>query len=144
MWSKNRFKNLENNAVVSVNNNIEIHHVFPSNYLKTKFGENSVEYDLADSILNKIRINKVSNIKISNKAPSEYLKEIKTKSPNPQIENSLKSHQIGNTSELISGQYDSDFLGFLLSRYNKIEPLFNELKRASTNLSNGQHNDIWG
>jgi hypothetical protein len=143
MWSKNRFKNLENNATVSVNNNIEIHHVFPSNYLKTKFGENSAEYDLADSILNKIRINKISNIKISNKAPSEYLTEIKTKSPNPKIENSLKSHLIGDVSELISGQYDSDFLGFLLSRYNQIEPLFNELKRASTNLSNGQHNNIW-
>jgi hypothetical protein len=64
MWSKNRFKNLENDATVSVNNNNEIHHVFPSNYLKTKFGENSAEYDLADSILNKIRINKISNIKI--------------------------------------------------------------------------------
>ena len=143
MWSKNRFKNLENNATVSVNNNIEIHHVFPSNYIKTKFGETSVEYDLADSILNKIRINKISNIKISNKAPSEYLSEIKTKSPNPKIENSLKSHHIGDASELISGVYDSDFLGFLLSRYNQIEPLFHELKRASNNLSNGKNYDIW-
>jgi hypothetical protein len=143
MWSKQRFKNLENNATVSVNTNIEIHHVFPSNYLKTKFGENSAEYDFADSILNKIRINKISNIKISNKAPSEYLTEIKTKSPNPKIENSLQSHLIGDVSELLSGHYDSDFLGFLLSRYNQIEPLFNELKKASTNLSNGQCNDIW-
>jgi hypothetical protein len=65
-------------------------------------------------------------------------------SPNPKIENSLKSHYIGDTSKLISGQYDSDFLGFLLSRYNQIEPLFNELKKASINLSKGQHGDIWG
>lgn len=143
MWSKNRFINLENNATVSVNNNIEIHHVFPSNYLKTKFGENSAEYDLADSILNKIRINKISNIKFSNKAPSKYLSEIKTQSPNSKIENSLKSHLIGDVSELISGHYDSDFMGFLLSRYNQIEPLFNELKKASTKLSNGNFNDIW-
>jgi hypothetical protein len=143
MWSKTRFKNLENNATVSVNNNIEIHHIFPSHYLKTKFGENSAEYDLADSILNKIRINKISNIKISNKAPGEYLTEIKTKSPNSKIENSLKTHLIGDTSDLISGKYDSDFLGFLFSRYNQIEPLFIELKRASTKLSNGQNIDIW-
>lgn len=143
MWSKHKFKNLENNATVSVNNNIEIHHVFPSNYLKTKFGENSIEYDLADSILNKIRINKISNIKISNKAPSEYLSEIKSKSPNPKIEDSLKSHYIGDTSELILGSYDSDFLGFLQSRYNQIQPLFDELKNASTNLSNGIYNNLW-
>jgi hypothetical protein len=143
MWSKNRFKNLENNAIVSVNHNIEIHHIFPSNYLKTKFGENSAEYDLADSILNKIRINKISNIKISNKAPSEYLKEIRNQSPNPKIEHSLDSHHIGDTSKLISGQYDSDFLGFLKSRYDQIEPLFHELKRASLNLANGRHTDIW-
>jgi hypothetical protein len=142
MWFKNRFKNLENNAIVSVNK-LEIHHVFPSHYLKTKFGENSPEFDLADSILNKIRINKISNIKISNKPPGEYLTEIKSNSPNPKIENSLKSHLIGDAAQLIAGQYDSDFLGFLLSRYNQIEPLFNELKRASINLSNGQHNDIW-
>jgi hypothetical protein len=143
MWSKNRFKNLENYATVSVNNNIEIHHVFPSHYIKTKFGENSSEYDLSDSILNKIRINKISNIKISNKPPSEYLTEIKIKSPNPKIENSLQSHYIGDANELMSGHYDNDFLGFLLSRYNQIEPLFNELKRASNNLSNGKNYDIW-
>lgn len=143
MWSKSRFKNLENNATVSVNNNIEIHHVFPSNYIKTKFGENSTEYDLADSILNKIRINKISNIKISNKAPSDYLLEIKTKSPNPKIQSSLESHYIGHATELISGQYDSDFIGFLSSRYSQIEPLFDELKKASNNLSGGIKIDIW-
>lgn len=143
MWSKNRFKNLENNATVLVNNNIEIHHVFPSNYIKTRFGDNSMEYDLADSILNKIRINKISNIKISNKAPSTYLKEIKSNSPSSNIEDSLKSHFIGDVQDLISGQYDSDYLGFLLSRYGQIEPLFNQLKKASTNLSNGKHIDIW-
>jgi hypothetical protein len=143
MWSKNRFKNLENNATVLVNNNIEIHHVFPSNYIKTTFGDNSMEYDLADSILNKIRINKISNIKISNKAPSTYLKEIKSNSPNSNIEDSLNSHFIGDVQDLISGQYDSDYLAFLLSRYSQIEPLFNQLKKASTNLSNGKHIDIW-
>jgi len=143
MWSKHRFKNLENNAIVAVNNNIEIHHIFPSHYIKTRFGDTSEEYDLADSILNKIRINKKSNIKISNKAPGTYLSDIKTNSPNPDIENSLKSHHIGDADKLISGQFDSDFIGFLNSRYKQIEPLFIELKKASTNLSNGKNIDIW-
>lgn len=143
MWSKNRFNNLENNAIVSVNSNIEIHHIFPSHYLKTKFGENSNEYDLADSILNKIRINKISNIKISNKAPGEYLRDIKINSPNPNIIASLNTHFIGSGDDLVSGKYDSDFLGFLKKRYEQIEPLFNELKRASNNLSNGNNLDIW-
>lgn len=144
MWSKGKFKNIENNANVSINNNIEVHHVFPSNYLKTTFGENSMEYDLADSVLNKILINKISNIKISNKAPGIYLSEIKNNVPNNNIEESLSSHFIGETSNLVNGHYDKDYMKFILNRYNKLEPLFNELKHASTNLSNGKTANIWG
>jgi len=144
MWSKGKFKNIENNANVSIKNNIEVHHVFPSNYLKTIFGDNSPEYDLADSVLNKILINKISNIKISNKAPGIYLTEIKNNVPNTKIEESLLSHFIGETSGLISGLFDRDYMTFMLNRYNKLEPLFNELKHASTNLSNGKTSNIWG
>ena len=143
MWSKSRFFNIENNAIVSVNNNIEIHHVFPSNYIKTRFGENSLEYDLSDSILNKIRINKISNIKISNKAPSIYLNEIKGRTPNSNMESSLKTHFIGDVDKLLKGVFDGDFIGFLNSRYNQIEPLFNEIKAASNNLNSGNFDDIW-
>jgi len=143
MWSKNRFFNIENNAIVSVNNNIEIHHVFPSNYIKTRFGENSLEYDLSDSILNKIRINKISNIKISNKAPSIYLNEIKSKTPNSNMESSLKTHFVGEVDKLLEGNFDEDFIGFLSSRYNQIEPLFDEIKAASDNLNKGVNDNIW-
>jgi len=55
----------------------------------------------------------------------------------------LKSHYIGDAIELISGIYDSNFLGFIQSRYKYIEPLFKELKRASNNLTNGKYIDIW-
>lgn len=144
MWSKNTFCNIENDATVSVNNNIEIHHVFPSNFIKTKYGENSIEYDLSDSILNKIRINKISNIKISNKAPSIYLNEIKNKAPNSKIEHSLKTHFIGDVDKLLNGSFDDNFMGFLNSRYNQILPLFNELKNASNNLISANYDEIWG
>lgn len=143
MWSKNRFLNIENNATVSVNNNIEIHHVFPSNYIKLTFGENSEEYDLSDSILNKIRINKISNIKISNKAPSVYLNEIKNRTPHSDLEFSLQTHFIANAEKLLDGSYDGDFVGFLHSRYCQIEPLFDEIKSASNKLCKGQNEKIW-
>jgi hypothetical protein len=143
MWSKGKFKNIENNAIVSIKNNIEVHHVFPSNYLKTTFGDNSPEYDLADSVLNKILINKISNIKISNKAPGNYLTEIKNNVPNNKIEESLLSHFIGETNDLVNGLFDRDYLTFILNRYKKLKPLFNELKHASTNLSNGKTTNIW-
>ena len=143
MWSKKQFRNLENNAIVSVIENIEIHHLFPSNYLKTLFGPNSKEYDLSDSILNKIRINKISNIKISDKAPSEYLREIKINSPQTDLSASLTSHYIGDVDGLISGNYDKNFEGFLHERYKQFESLLNEIKNASKKLSLGQYNDIW-
>ena len=142
MWAKGKFKNIENNATVSINKNIEVHHVFPSNYLKNAFGKNSPEYDLSDSVLNKILINKKSNIKISNKAPSIYLNEIKSQK-NEDIEESLSSHFIGNTDKLIDGSLDSDYMAFLRNRYNEIEPLFIELKNASSRLSSGRTTNIW-
>ena len=79
---------------MSINANIDVHHVVPSNYIKKKFGEFSEEFDYSDSILNKIRINKISNIKIKDKAPSIYLNDIKSNSPNPDILDSLESHSL--------------------------------------------------
>lgn len=134
MWSKNRFLNIENSAVVSTRESIEVHHLFPSNYLKVTFGETSEEYDFSDSVLNKILINKISNIKISNKAPGIYLSEIKSNVPNPDIKNSLKSHYIGETESLIDGEFDLKYIDFLKIRYSEIEPLLDELSATRNNL----------
>ena len=38
LWSKKRFKNLENHAKVSVNTKIDVHHIIPDNYLRNNLG----------------------------------------------------------------------------------------------------------
>lgn len=143
LWSKRQFKNLENNAKVSINANIDVHHVVPSNYIKKKFGEFSEEFDYSDSILNKIRINKISNIKIKDKAPSIYLNDIKSNSPNPDILDSLESHSLDDGEKLLDGTYDEDYFGFIKARFKALEPHLNELKKASEKLNEGETTDIW-
>ena len=60
-----------------MNTNVDVHHLVPKNYINKTFGEFSEEYYYSDSILNKIRINKISNIKIGDKSPKDYLNQIK-------------------------------------------------------------------
>jgi hypothetical protein len=142
MWSKHQFKNFENNGVVSFSSNVDVHHIIPSDYIEKKYGENSPEYDFSDSVLNKVRINKISNIKIGAKAPSVYLAEIK-KSFNSKIEDSLATHGIHDADKLINGDFDGDFIGFLKLRYKCIEPYMSDLKYASNKLCEGENSNIW-
>ncbi len=141
MWNKTPFKNLNNFADVSFNEKVDVHHVFPSDYIETEFGKDSAEYDFSDTILNKVRINKIENIKISNKPPKTYLGELKVNNSN--IKQSLKTHYIGNSDKLINGEFDLDYFGFLKNRFDAIEPLLLELKRASEKLSSGNSDNIW-
>ncbi|WP_262890552.1 DUF262 domain-containing protein [Winogradskyella costae] len=141
MWHKTPFKNLNNNADVSFNEKVDVHHIFPSDYIETKFGKDSTEFDFSDTILNKVRINKIENIKISNKPPKMYLGEIKAKNRN--LKQSLNTHYIGNADKLINGGYDLDYFNFLQNRFDAIEPLLLELKSASEKLSSGNSDDIW-
>ena len=133
------FLNLENNAQVSIADNIDVHHIFPSKYIEDKFGNDSDEYDFSDSILNKIRINRKSNIKISNKCPGTYLKDFKDKSSETTLIKSLESHFIPNSKDLINGKLDTDFMKFLNLRYKEIEPLLQKLKTASEKLNSGDN-----
>ena len=77
MWMNNAFINLENNSRVVMNSNVDAHHIFPENFIREKFGKDSNEFDYSGSILNKMRINKISNIKISDQSPKTYLNQIK-------------------------------------------------------------------
>lgn len=142
MWHCENFSNLENNATVSMSAKVDVHHVFPEDYVKHKFGENSDEYDFVDSILNKIRINKISNIKISNKSPKTYLNEIKNKS-NSDIIKSLNTHAIPCGNELLEGNYDNDFFGFLESRYSEIQKFISKISDAGEKLGRGEVSNIW-
>lgn len=141
MWNKKEFRNFENSAVVSIKNNIEVHHFFPSNYLKS-FGKDSQEFDLADSILNKVRINKISNIKINDKSPSTYLQEIENNST-VDLKETLATHYIPDIENVKNGNYDRDYIKFLTERYKAILPLLEEVKKASNNLNDEIYTDIW-
>jgi hypothetical protein len=125
LYSRQKFKNLENNDYVSFSEPVDVHHFFPSNFIKKSFGESSEEYDISDSILNKVHINKIANIKYKDKSPSKYLNELKEKNIN--IKDSMKTHQIPCTSELLSGDLDSEFLKFISERYKLFEEHLNIL-----------------
>ena len=141
LWHLAEFKNLENSNNVSFGGKIDVHHVYPNNFLKTKFkgGDRSDEYDLSDSMLNKIRIGKISNIRINDKSPSEYLTEMS--SVNTGLQQSLSSHYIYDHEKLINGDMDMDYMSFLKSRYDAISvalnPITQSLKAAQiSDLSN--------
>lgn len=142
MWSKNKFKNFENDAVVSMSAKTDFHHVFPDKYLDDKFGVNSDEYDLVDSVLNKVKINKISNIKIGKKSPKTYLDEIRS-SKNPNIEESLESHKIDFAKDLADGKYDSNYLQFLKLRFKCLEPTLKEITNTGERLAAGKYTDLW-
>lgn len=146
MWSKNNFKNFENDGIVSFNKKgksiVDVHHIIPDNYIKKIFTEDSVEYDISNSVLNKARINKISNIKIGDKAPSKYLSILKDKY-NSSIHDSLLTHGINDSEGLLAGNYDKDFKSFLKMRYDSMLPHFEELKLVSQRLQNGEYQDLW-
>lgn len=141
IWHKKPFKNLGNYADVSFTEKVDVHHLFPTDYIIKKFTRQSDEFDFADTILNKVRINKIENIKIGNKPPKQYLEEIKLK--NPELKKSLKTHFIGVTEKFMNGDYDEDYFGFLKVRYDTLEPLLDELKITSDNLNIGKEDNIW-
>ena len=132
IFNESRFKHLENNRDLSFNDKVDVHHIFPSNYLRKEFGENSEEFDFSDSVLNKIYLNKISNIKISDKKPSKYLSEIRDK--NSDIIESLKTHSIPNADKLIDGYYDKKFKEFLEDRYELISNSLEKLKFTLSTL----------
>ena len=55
-------------------------------------------------------------MKVTNKPPSKYLTEIKTRNPN--IAASLKSHLL--SAELLTGEYDKNYDYFLEERSEEI------------------------
>jgi hypothetical protein len=134
LWKKHQFLNLENQNKVSFSSDVDVHHIFPTSYIKKTFGISSNEYDISDTILNKIRINKISNIKISDRSPGEYLKDILL--TNTLLELSLFSHSIGKTQKLINGDFDINFNEFLESRYIEIDIDLSLLKKKLEELSN--------
>lgn len=125
LYNRQQFLNFENAAKVNfLNSPVDVHHFFPSNYVAKSL--TSDDNDISDSMLNKVYINKISNIKISNKPPSVYVGELLNN--NPSLKSSLASHRIGDIDEIVQGKLDKDFESFLQTRYRLIDAELRELK----------------
>lgn len=158
MWNAEKFKNLENNANISISEKIDVHHIYPVKYIEKNFKENSFEDERVDSVLNKVRINKISNIKIKDKAPSQYMTELVLKSikkdengkytekdeeiAKKQLIKSLETHCIPFSDDLLKGLNDERFEDFLKARYQLFEKYLISLNNAHLNIKTGQ-SQIW-
>jgi hypothetical protein len=93
---------------------IDDHHIFPDGYLE-QAGVTSSR--LRDCVLNRTLIDRTTNQMISDRAPSDYLKEIKN-TPGFPFEKVLESHclPIGDDSPLLR----DDFGEFLTWRQNQL------------------------
>lgn len=102
---------------------IDDHHIFPDNYLKQKKSISSSR--LRDCILNRTLIDRTTNQMISNRAPSDYMAEIRNTEGFP-FDLVLKSHYlpIGDHSPFWNDDYNS----FLEWRQKQ---LWEEIKRVT-------------
>lgn len=121
-YSNGGLLNWNNDAKLSLNSTLEDHHIFPKNYLN-KVLINEADKDLIDCVANRTLVPKLQNIKISDQAPSEYLKTIQA--INPEIGKSLENHLI--IRELLDGEYDDEFNFFINLR---AEAIFDIIKKV--------------
>jgi len=111
----------KNSSNLNFNSKLEDHHIFPKEYLKTKFAD--LASSSIDSVINRTLIPKITNIKIGKKAPSTYLKELKIF--NPDLEKSLTNHFID--FNLINGNFDLEYESFIQTRAKNIFNIISEL-----------------
>ena len=88
---------------------IDDHHVFPQGYLEEHRPD--VTHLLRDCVLNRTLIDKETNIRISKRAPSDYLTEIRTTIGAKHFDHLLSSHLLPgeSSSGLLTNQFE-DFL----------------------------------
>lgn len=110
-----------NDSKLSLNSELEDHHVFPRAYLE-KLLTSEIEKDFIDCVGNRTLVPKKLNIRIGAQKPSAYLSQIKSKNPNFEI--TLQNHMLPR--ELISGELDDDYKFFLEMR---IDDIFQAIQR---------------
>lgn len=119
-FSQKGYKDLNNGSNISfLSEKIDDHHIFPREYLKNKYSNDNLEYELIDSIANRMLIPKITNIKIGKKKPSKYLKEISDK--NNALRNCLETHLI--PTDIVDGKYDDNYIDFIDKRSSQIYEL---------------------
>jgi hypothetical protein len=101
---------------------IDDHHIFPAKFLERK-GVNSAR--VRDCVLNRTLIDRTTNEMISDRAPSEYLADIRKKKDFP-LDKVLASHCLptGNPSPL----WDDDYEAFLAWRQDCV---WHEIQRVT-------------
>jgi hypothetical protein len=110
---------------------VDDHHLFPRNYLK-----GWVPADDVDSVLNRTLIDRMTNIRISDKAPSRYLKEMANELKGD-LTKILSSHRLPSEPEgPLFGDRFEDFLAW------RMDHLTNELVEA-TGAGVDEHGVIW-
>jgi hypothetical protein len=98
----------------------EYHHFFPRDYLKSI----GVEAGLANSLCNIIMLTSASNKQISNRPPSEYLKEVQT-AAGPDLNRWLTSNLI--SEEALVAALKDGYLPFLAARAKTIDEVVTQL-----------------
>ena len=134
MNHQKKLMELRNNSNIDFSNEINFHHIFPKKYVEDKFGEESKEYRNIDTILNKMIIGKISNIKYGSKSPATYLNEYPI-NENKKLESTLSNHSIPTPGDMINGKLDNDFLRFIELR--KVEfktDIIDELEKRRQGL----------
>lgn len=108
-----------------VEHHVDDHHIFPRAYPGTR----DVPARLKDCVLNRTLIDRPTNIRISNRAPSDYMREIQDEldSAYPgKFYELLQSHLLPSGPD--SPLWRNDFEGFLTWRQNAI---WNEIRRVT-------------
>ncbi len=115
-FKKDRFLNLNNTNKLSLNEDIDDHHIFPRDYVMKSASFSEDDKDLIDCVANRMLVPKINNIRINNKAPSEYLRELLAINSN--LTKSLESHLVDST--IINGDYDQKYSSFIEQRMKSI------------------------
>ncbi|MEZ2142642.1 DUF262 domain-containing protein [Bradyrhizobium sp. DN5] len=101
-------------------NTKEFHHFFPRDYLKSR----GVSVRKANVLANFVMLTAASNKRITNRAPSDYLKEV-ANALGPKLDEVLASNLI--TPEAFKAALADDYDGFLTERAKAIEAMVSKL-----------------
>jgi hypothetical protein len=110
-----------NDSKLSINSELEDHHIFPKAYLEKNL-TNEADKDFIDCVANRTLVPKKLNIKISAQKPSDYLSKIQN--DNAILEKTLENHLI--PKDILSGDYDDEYKFFLEMRAEEIFKAINQ------------------
>ncbi len=103
-------------------NHVDDHHIFPNKFLERQ----GVGSRLRDCVLNHTLIDRATNIRISARAPSDYLEEIREARGDAKFKELLESHLLPSGKD--APFWDDDFGAFLDWRQ---ETVFKEIQKVT-------------